>query len=114
MSGRDHRASGSSGSARPAETGTFVFSADRPLGPFSPPDPIAPPDGPLGTLYAGKLVEVERWRWRFIAFRGDGDRNFLGELTDPFPLRFDEYGELQTRGRARSFRRVGARCPSLS
>jgi beta-fructofuranosidase len=72
------------------QTGTFVFSADRLSGPYSSaPDPIADPGGPLGTLYAGKLLEDEDGTWRFMAFRGDGDRDFLGELTDPLPLRYD-------------------------
>ena len=72
------------------QTGTFVFSADELLGPYSySSGPVAAPDGPLGALYAGKLVEAEAGTWRFMAFRGDGDRTFLGELTDPLPV----YGE---------------------
>jgi hypothetical protein len=43
------------------------------------------PDGPLGPRYAGKLVEAHRGAWYFMAFRGDGDRRFTGELTDPPP-----------------------------
>jgi beta-fructofuranosidase len=71
----------------PGRTGTFVFSADRLAGPYAAAvDPIAAPGGPLGTLYAGKLLEAEEGSWRFMAFRGDGDRDFLGELTDPLPV----------------------------
>jgi beta-fructofuranosidase len=70
-------------------TGTFVFS--RADGGFSASRrPIA--DGPL---YAGKVVELEPGDWRFIGFRGAGDRDFVGELTDPIPVRFDEGGELR-------------------
>jgi beta-fructofuranosidase len=80
---------------RRGETGTFVFAADDLLGPYtSADDPVAEPDGPLGTLYAGKLVEVVPGDWRFMAFRGDGDRNFYGELTDPLPLRDDANGRI--------------------
>ncbi len=79
----------------PGLTGTFAFSADHPLGPYSPAEgPLAAPDGPLGPLYAGKLVEAEADSWRFLAFRGDGDRAFLGELTDPLPVRLDETGRI--------------------
>lgn len=76
-------------------TGTFVFSGETPFGPYSARDaPIAPPDGPLGTLYAGKLVETAPGTWRFLAFRGDGDRDFLGELTDPLPIHEDDDGRI--------------------
>jgi beta-fructofuranosidase len=79
----------------PGQTGTFVFSAEALLGPYSRPDgPLAPPNGPLGTLYAGKLVESEVGAWRFMAFRGDGDRDFLGELTDPLPVQEDGNGRI--------------------
>ena len=82
----------------PGRTGTFVFSADELLGPYSPAArPIAEPDGPLGALYAGKLVEDGEGTWRFMAFRGDGERDFVGELTDPLPVRIDSRGSLSTR-----------------
>ena len=34
-----------------------------------------------------------------MAFRGAGDRAFVGELTDPLPLQIDGDGELRTRCR---------------
>jgi beta-fructofuranosidase len=77
----------------PGRTGTFVFSADELLGPYvCADDPIAAPDGPLGALYAGKLVPGEDGGWCFMAFRGDGDRDFIGELTDPLPVEWDAAG----------------------
>ena len=79
----------------PGETGTFVFSVGRDVRALPSPDgPIAAPDGPLGTLYAGKLLERPAGSWQFIAFRGDGDRDFLGELTDPLPVTVDAEGQL--------------------
>ena len=51
----------------------------------------------LGPLYAGKLVESEQTGWSFMAFRGAGDRDFLGELTDPLPLQINEAGEFRLR-----------------
>jgi beta-fructofuranosidase len=74
------------------QTGTFAYSADHPFGPYTAADePLAAPDGPLGTLYAGKLIEGESG-WSFMAVRGDGDREFLGELTDPLPVRRQKEG----------------------
>jgi beta-fructofuranosidase len=79
----------------PGRTGTFAFSATELLGPYTSADgPLATPDGPLGTLYAGKLVATEAGDWSFMGFRGDGDRNFLGELTDPLPITEDRNGRI--------------------
>jgi beta-fructofuranosidase len=76
-----------------AQTGTFAFSADHVLGPYSRAEgPLASPDGPLGPLYAGKLLQNGAGMWSFMAFRGDGDRSFLGELTDPLPVTQDVNG----------------------
>jgi beta-fructofuranosidase len=75
------------------QTGTFAYSAGHPFGPYTAADqPLAAPDGPLGTLYAGKLIEGEPGCWSFMAVRGDGDREFLGELTDPLPVRGHKRG----------------------
>ena len=87
----------------PGETGTFVLSADAMFGPYAhATGPIAPPRGPLGTLYAGKLVE-SGGTWAFMAFRGYDDADFTGELTDPLPITWDidgrilvEYEQLET------------------
>jgi beta-fructofuranosidase len=82
-------------------TGTFAFSAKELLGPYSPADaPLVRPDGPLGPLYAGKLVESGAGRWHFMAFRGDGDRDFVGELIDPLPIKQDEDGRIVVDGLA--------------
>ena len=80
---------------RPGLTGTFAFSAKHSLGPYASADgPLVAPDGPLGPLYAGKLVESGAGSWQFMAFRGDGDRDFLGELTDPLPIEEDTNGRI--------------------
>ncbi len=85
----------------PGQTGTFVFSAEALLGPYTfSGGPLAAPDGPLGPLYAGKLVETQAGSWWFMAFRGDGDRSFLGELTDPLPVHHDAEGRLIVGGAA--------------
>lgn len=73
----------------PGQTGTFIYSAEQILGPYAyTGGPVAAPDGPLGPLYAGKLVQSHDGTWYFMAFSGDGDRSFTGELTDPLPIRY--------------------------
>jgi beta-fructofuranosidase len=73
-------------------TGTFVYTSGELLGPYRYDHGPVVQGSPLGTLYAGKLVEVDAEQWRFMAFRGDGDREFLGEITDPLPLRDETDG----------------------
>jgi beta-fructofuranosidase len=84
--------------ARPGVTGqagTYVLTSLDPLGPYAySGGPVAAPDGPLGPLYAGKLVELDPGTWAFMAFRGEGERSFLGELTDPLAVGYDEHGQL--------------------
>ena len=78
---------------RDGQTGTFVFSARR-------------CSAPTHSRTARSRHRTARWErstressssrstgaWRFMAFRGDGDRDFLGELTDPLPIREDDDG----------------------
>jgi beta-fructofuranosidase len=73
-------------------TGTYVFSAPTVDGPYSASTaPIAGPNS-LGPLYAGKLVPSGPSTWAFMAFRGAGNRDFVGELTDPLPLEVHDDG----------------------
>ena len=82
----------------PGETGTFVFASNEMFGPYTlPGGSIVPPDGPLGPLYAGKILERKPGRYEFMAFRGDGDRDFLGDLIDPLPIGFDDKGQISVR-----------------
>jgi beta-fructofuranosidase len=75
-------------------TGTYVFSAPELEGPYlASAAPIAGTNG-LGPLYAGKLVESDSPSLAFMAFRGAGDRDFVGELTDPLPLQIQDDGRL--------------------
>jgi beta-fructofuranosidase len=79
----------------PGQEGTYTFTASASGEPFHPSAaPIAPESGPLGPLYAGKLVEAAPGDWRFLAFRaGTGDA-FIGELTDPLPVNQNPDGQL--------------------
>jgi len=78
---------------RRCETGTYVFAADELWGRYAASsDPIGPPAGAPGPLYAGKAVGDDAGGWSFIAFRGVGAGDFTGELTDPLPLVIDADG----------------------
>ena len=72
----------------PGQEGTFTFTASASSELFRPSAaPIVPEDGPLGPLYAGKLVEAAPGDWRFLAFRAGTGDDFVGEITDPLPVR---------------------------
>jgi beta-fructofuranosidase len=76
--------------------GTFTFSASTPGGRYkASAAPVVPSDGPLGTLYAGKLIEAKPGHWRFLAFCIDRDGKFIGELTDPLPIRQEGNGDIE-------------------
>lgn len=89
---------------QPGETGTFFFAAGELWGQYTASsEPIASADGAQGPLYAGKLIEDAAGQWSFIGFRGAGNRDFVGELTDPLPLTIEPDGALRLRdGRQRT------------
>jgi beta-fructofuranosidase len=67
--------------------GTFTMWAERLCGPWRSSDsPVDTPGAPgLGPLYAGKLVPGDDGQWGYMAFHGDDDRHFLGEIMGPYP-----------------------------
>jgi beta-fructofuranosidase len=72
------------------QTGTFVYSSTETFGEYRASDqPVTRPDRARGPLYAGKVVHAEDGRLGFMAFRGNGDESFLGELIDPLPVRLE-------------------------
>jgi beta-fructofuranosidase len=91
--GEDHSAARVNRLGVPGKAGTFAFSAQNFVGPYSPTDaPVAADDGRLGVLYAGKLLEQGPGEYGFMGFRGVDDRYFVGELTDPLPVRQEANG----------------------
>ena len=75
--------------------GTFALSAKDFFGPYLASDtPVAPFDTNLGVLYAGKLLEDDAGNLQFMAFRGDEDRDFLGELAGPLAVQQAANGEV--------------------
>ena len=65
------------------------------LGPYVATDtPIAPFRADLGVLYAGKLLEGDAGDWKFMAFCGDEDRDFVGEVAGPLAVHQGANGQL--------------------
>lgn len=76
-------------------TGTHYLMADHPLGEWRlvPGDFLA--GDPLGRLYAGRVVHAQDGSIHFMAFiKNNEEGHFIGELTDPMPIRVDSHGLL--------------------
>jgi beta-fructofuranosidase len=81
----DHSAARVAGPGLRPETGThYLVGPDR-LGPFALHSDRFLVGDAHGPLYAGRVVE-HRGRWHFLAWRGEEDGGFAGELIDPLPL----------------------------
>jgi beta-fructofuranosidase len=78
----------------PGRGGTFAMWAEHFSGPWlSSLSPVETPgDRELGAAYGGKLIEGEDGQWEYMAFRGDDDRDFLGELAGPYPVQLARDG----------------------
>ena len=77
------------------QAGTFFLSAKDFCGPYLASDtPVAPFDADLGVLYAGKLLEDDAGHCQFMAFRGDQDGDFRGELAGPLAVEQATNGEM--------------------
>lgn len=86
----DHSVHRRSRIGRAGSTGTFFFEQNEHGVWLSSDDVVAAPSSDLGPLYAGKLLELEPGDWRYVAFRGAGNEAFVGELTDPLPIRLED------------------------
>ena len=73
------------------KTGTFYLAADNALGPFETSDANLLFGDASGSHYGGKLIEDQSGQFHFLAFKQFGpDGDFVGELSDPFPVTFDD------------------------
>ena len=78
------------------ETGTHYFVADHPLGPFEFLTDKFLVGDEVGSLYSGKVIRNPKGEWVFIAFHGyEKDKNFIGEITGPFPVTVSPNGRLK-------------------
>lgn len=77
-------------------TGTHYLVADNPLGPFRFSTDHFLVGDEVGSLFAGKLLRDPTDAWVFIAWRNVApDGQFMGELSDPYPVKVDASGNLQ-------------------
>ena len=67
-------------------SGTFSLSAPSFDGPYSVSDSAIGLGSGRGVLYAGKVVRMTDRDLGFMAFRGGGDSEFVGDIVGPFPL----------------------------
>jgi len=76
-------------------TGTHYLVADNPLGPFRHTTDKFLAGDKTGSLFAGKLVQGPAGNWLFIAWHYlDANGQFIGELSDPYPVTVDGGGNL--------------------
>ncbi|MGF1624543.1 MAG: family 43 glycosylhydrolase [Alphaproteobacteria bacterium] len=93
------RARTSTGPGRHA--GTHYYMADAIDGPWRMPARPYLTDGDGPVLYSGKIVEDPAGRPVFLAFHDAGpDGRFVGELSDPIPVRVGPDGALSLDRRA--------------
>jgi beta-fructofuranosidase len=75
--------------------GTHYLVADDLLGPYCLQGDDFLLGDQIGRYYAGRAVET-RDGWVMLAWLQSGpDGNFIGELSDPMPLRVDATGQLR-------------------
>ena len=76
-------------------TGTHYLVAHHPLGPFNYLTNDFLVGDEMGSLYAGKVIRSPFGEWSFLAFEHYSlGRMFIGKITDPFPMRVQENGQL--------------------
>jgi beta-fructofuranosidase len=77
-------------------TGTHYMMADDPLGPFIQPEKDLLFGDEAGSTYSGKLVQNKAGKWMFMAaIQYDPFGEFVGDISDPMPLKVKEDGQLE-------------------
>ena len=71
--------------------GVWVVEADRLLGPYDVGRAHLLHDE---SLYVGRLVRRRNGEWCLLAFRNLAPGGFVGEITDPIPVRWAADGRL--------------------
>lgn len=76
-------------------TGTHYLAADNPLGPFHLTSNHFLVGDTMGSHYAGRMIQNPSGEWVFLAWRYfTPSGEFIGELSDPYPVTVDEAGNL--------------------
>lgn len=99
VSARYHSAARRQGMSDAPRSGTIYFVADSLTGPYRTlDDPFLVGDA-AGTFYAGRLLHTATQGWMFFAARiFDAAGNFIGEVSDPMPLKVWPDGRLSVTG----------------
>jgi len=91
--------------ARPGvklQTGTHYLVSDHPLGPFRYLSDDFLVGDEIGSLYSGKLIRNPARKWVFMAFKLFAPGNqFIGELSNPYPLEIRKDGSLSVQAKTR-------------
>lgn len=67
--------------------GTYLLSSRNIDGPYTAADyPVTATATSHGVLYSGKVIDRGVGELEFMAFGGDNEIDFVGELTDPLPV----------------------------
>jgi beta-fructofuranosidase len=82
------------------QTGTHYLVADNPLGPFHYLTDHFLSGDREGSLYSGKLIQDVQKNWQFLAFKNVSQGQFIGELSNPMPVRVLTDGRLELAGKA--------------
>ncbi len=76
-------------------SGTHYLISDNMLGPFELKTPIFFAGDVNNQIYAGKILKNPQGKLVFLTWKNlNKEGNFLGELSDPYPVRILETGEL--------------------
>lgn len=79
----------------PPVTGTHYLMADNPLDPFNYSTDHFLVGDEIGSSFAGRMVQGPDGNWLFLAWRFmTPDGEFIGELSDPYPVTVDQAGNL--------------------
>jgi len=85
--------------ARGETGGIWAVNLDKPTGPYDVAAAYRLHDQ---SLYVGRLVQNRSGRWVMLAFHNVGpDGTFIGEITDPIPVRWNAAGRLELQSPAR-------------
>jgi beta-fructofuranosidase len=76
------------------ETGTHYWVGDTPQGPFEMITGQFLLGDEIGTNYAAKMIQDPAGNWVLLAARAWSTDGYIGEISDPMPLRVDKIGRL--------------------
>lgn len=86
----------------PKVSGTFYASASHPLGPYTSPRVLLADE--RGTYYAAKIIYTFEGSWAVLAWININEEGeFVGGISNPFPLQTHSDGTLEVKADEKSF-----------